>query len=480
MKKITKNVIITIIVLFAVVLFATPKVNAAMTDENIQKILEIMPNEITLDIPEIEYGKARNMIENKVKDILKENNVEVSDADFYVSYYETYGGLEYFYKATISMQGTHNVQEKEIKIKYNNTDKHNASDEQKIKNIKLESPRYYEVELKSISFESYFELIANYYKKFINDNSIVIKANTGAGGSDGTLNLWTWGATNLGIFKNGMLYDIKEMCDECTVPVITVPSYLGENEIKNYIANKITSVYDKIKITNISKGAIISANSTVKPWSKEVQDGYTIIHTDKDGLGTTVESYVIVRKEQTQETPVVKNDKDTNIKLETTTKVLPSDVMLEVKPIEKSNIVVLEDMVNNFIAYDITLKSNGVEIQPNGKVNIKIPVPEGYDTSKLVVYRIDGTNKIKYDVTIETIDGVNYAVFETDHFSTYVLADLKEKSLDNNNEQIQETETENKKGDKDETPKTGTVDAIKYISIVTLMSAVGIVAIKRK
>ena len=53
-----------------------------------------------------------------------------------------------------------------------------------------------------------------------------------------------------------------------------------------------------------------------------------------------------------------------------------------------------------------------------------------FDTSNLIVYRIeeDGT-KTKYDVTVEE----EYAVFETDHFSTYVLAEEKEQVQDNGN-----------------------------------------------
>ena len=85
------------------------------------------------------------------------------------------------------------------------------------------------------------------------------------------------------------------------------------------------------------------------------------------------------------------------------------------------------------------MESNGVEIQPNGMVKISIPIPEIFYNADLAVFRIDddGT-KTPYSVAETAIEGVRYITFETEHFSTYVLADI--------------TDTE-----KDETPKTGIV-----------------------
>lgn len=82
--------------------------------------------------------------------------------------------------------------------------------------------------------------------------------------------------------------------------------------------------------------------------------------------------------------------------------------------------------------YDITLQSNGVKVQPNGKVKVSIPVPEGLDTNKLVVYRIDKEgNKTEYKITVETIDNIKHAIFETNHFSTYVLGEKAEETTTN-------------------------------------------------
>ena len=58
-----------------------------------------------------------------------------------------------------------------------------------------------------------------------------------------------------------------------------------------------------------------------------------------------------------------------------------------------------------------------IEKLDNGKFEVRIPIPESMKGKTLIVYYFasDGT-KHPYEV-----DG--YAVFETDHFSTYTLAE---------------------------------------------------------
>ena len=65
------------------------------------------------------------------------------------------------------------------------------------------------------------------------------------------------------------------------------------------------------------------------------------------------------------------------------------------------------------------------------------------------------------------------ATFETDHFSTYVLA---EKEVTQNTTNTNNT-TDRKK---DDTPKTGTTASIYFIIPVAVISAIGIIAFRRK
>ena len=185
----------------------------------------------------------------------------------------------------------------------------------------------------------------------------------------------------------------------------------------------------------------------------------------------------------------IKNE-ETNIELKADTKVVPSNTKLEAKEIKAEKVLnvvkeSLKEISNKYISYDITLKSNGVAIQPNGKVKISIPIPSNFDKTKLSIFRIadDGT-KIKYDTKVEN----NVATIETDHFSTYVLAENnivannEQNNTISNQEENKDTtkSTETKKGEKDETPKTGTIDIIGYILLVSVLSGIGIVALKKK
>lgn len=135
--------------------------------------------------------------------------------------------------------------------------------------------------------------------------------------------------------------------------------------------------------------------------------------------------------------------------------------------------VSLGDSTNKIVAYDINLLSNGVKVQPNGKVKISIPIPNGFNRNNLYVARIDEDGTVtKYDVTING----DYAEFETNHFSDYVLAEDKDKtSSADTNEYDSESEDEtadsesensteeNKKHILDKTPKTGENSLIEMI-----------------
>lgn len=75
-------------------------------------------------------------------------------------------------------------------------------------------------------------------------------------------------------------------------------------------------------------------------------------------------------------------------------------------------------------SYDINILKNNQKIQPDGKVKIKIPVPTGIDLSQIKVSRVDEDKIIYYDFTIEN----GFIVFETDHFSDYVISSFDGKS----------------------------------------------------
>lgn len=134
---------------------------------------------------------------------------------------------------------------------------------------------------------------------------------------------------------------------------------------------------------------------------------------------------------------ITKTDNKTNIKLEASSGMIPDNTIMNIIEINSgetfNKIKNILSEIKNFKVFDITLKVNDTNIQPNGKVKISIPIPAGFDASRLIVYRVDENNtKTEYQVTVTN----GYATFVTDHFSTYVLG---EKLKDNNDAKLPQT-----------------------------------------
>ncbi len=112
-----------------------------------------------------------------------------------------------------------------------------------------------------------------------------------------------------------------------------------------------------------------------------------------------------------------------------------NNLNLKVTTLEKNKIPSkIVEMSAKYIAYDISLKNpNGIDVQPNSKVKVSIPIPVDFDKTKLLVYRIEDDGTLtKFNVIV---NGEN-AEFEVDHFSNYVLIETNVKNpqtLDSNN-----------------------------------------------
>ena len=202
---------------------------------------------------------------------------------------------------------------------------------------------------------------------------------------------------------------------------------------------------------------VISASGKIK--------NFKVLATLGDGVDTDNNQN---SSEDTNISNIIKIDSNTNIKLEATSNAIPNDTTMEIIEIvsgEKFEAIkkVLIG-IENFKAFDITLKSNNTNIQPNGKVKISIPIPENFDTSRLIAYRVDADNsKVEYQVTVAN----GYATFETDHFSIYVLGEREKVSGEN-----QDTTDENVLGTNDtKLPKTGEENNVfaKWLSIVVVL-----------
>ncbi|MDR2421462.1 MAG: S-layer homology domain-containing protein [Oscillospiraceae bacterium] len=94
-------------------------------------------------------------------------------------------------------------------------------------------------------------------------------------------------------------------------------------------------------------------------------------------------------------------DKATGIRVTAGEGIIPEGAELEVSEIKEdasddkskaayeSAKTALEGTAAKFALYDITLLSGGAEIQPDGTITLRVPIPEGFDKSKAALYRIN-------------------------------------------------------------------------------------------
>lgn len=468
MKTKTKFIIAFITMLVAMCVFNIGAVNAA-TEEELQSMLDVLPNEISVDLKESEYEKVENIVEQKVKEIWNEQGIDTTELS------QIWCPSRPNRECMVYIRSNDKSKTKDIKIIYNNSNNYNSADEQVIKNLKLQAPKYITVEYgKGNSRTDVFRAIEQYYNNSITDKAICIKAWDGAGGS-GLINYGSHGI-QLSIFKNDILYDFRRDDDYYFISQMIIPENIKDTE-EDYINYALPIIRKDlndrgitVKDITITKGASVSYGSYENSKICNVENGYTV--TAK--VGEYEDTDVIILK-KAKSTPVAstvtKEDTTTGIKIETTTNVVSSNVVLTSTTVTDQNVLntvkgALKEISTKYMVYDINLLENNVKVQPNGKLKVSIPIPSDYNKEKLEVYRIeDNGNRIKYDVKV---DG-DYATFETDHFSTYVLA-----------ENTAQAGATSKGNEKDDTPKTGIIGNINPLVYISVISALGIIVFRKK
>ncbi len=126
--------------------------------------------------------------------------------------------------------------------------------------------------------------------------------------------------------------------------------------------------------------------------------------------------------------PVVRTDDQNDVEISATTAELPEDVTLVVTPLSDEKETLMDQLPNSvetIYPLDITLYSQGIKIQPNGAIRVKIRIPDTLNKERLIVLHVGD----KVEEVIFTIDGA-YVIFDAEHFSTYILAEIKEPTID--------------------------------------------------
>lgn len=130
-------------------------------------------------------------------------------------------------------------------------------------------------------------------------------------------------------------------------------------------------------------------------------------------------------------------DPATGIAISAAAGVIPADTELDVTtpggndPVYQTVLNALKNAgsfdTDHFRPFVITLRSNGAAIEPEGKVQVTVPIPAGFDKQRLVVFSVDDNGNVsKVPFTIDA-DGT-HVMFETDHFSIWGIGEMKSAS----------------------------------------------------
>ncbi len=213
-------------------------------------------------------------------------------------------------------------------------------------------------------------------------------------------------------------------------------------------------------------------------------------HVEKDGI-CEICSYEISKVKDIL-------DNDTNIKIEYEKSTLPENIDLQVSEVIEgdvySNIQKVLNTASKIKVFDINLLKDGSKVQPSGKIKLTIPIPEGFDKTRLVIYRVDESKKIEYQGEIVTIDNKEFVQFETDHFSYYVVAekstetDIQEEPEQKPEEQPESKPEEEPQGNPEEEaghkledePKTGEFRTTILASVLLIAMVIGYVICRKK
>ncbi len=150
--------------------------------------------------------------------------------------------------------------------------------------------------------------------------------------------------------------------------------------------------------------------------------------TDSSGLSRTEE-----QQQSTSYQSRVLRERDCNTVVSSTWESIPSDAVLVTEKQEYGQEALANvrqlfgDDYTIISSYNMYLMRGSTIAQPQGEVEIGMPIPEAYENAAVTIVYIDKNNKITKKETRRQ-DGMAYA--KTDHFSNYALVGLEEAASD--------------------------------------------------
>ena len=228
------------------------------------------------------------------------------------------------------------------------------------------------------------------------------------------------------------------------------------------------------------------------------RDGYDLDNISANYYNLTINGrtikFVIEKNSEKATNPeFVTSDLSTDIQITSESGAIPLDTQINVNEILKDSNEFKEVMKKiekeTGLVFDLKLFSSSLDTYitklDNGQFKVRIPLTNEFKGKDLTVYHIDEDDKIEeYEITFEE-DG-KFAVFTTDHFSTYTIAEKTEEDEETaentpaeepkeDTEKAEETKDTSKEETTEKTtdnPKTG--DNIILFVAIMIISTLGL------
>ncbi|MBR3771727.1 MAG: hypothetical protein IKL07_05610, partial [Clostridium sp.] len=226
---------------------------------------------------------------------------------------------------------------------------------------------------------------------------------------------------------------------EADIQEINSERFVCETELRNVQNEKLnytSTTYDNLVMYRDLE--IGYKQYTVDSYENE--DGYLNFLKDAEGdywfevtIHDEIYTFIVIKDSDRMFTPTYASaDITTDVTVSSTDSSIPLDTRVDVDKltngIEYDKIMNVLDVEEN-ITFDISLysdaKGDKVTKLENGTFEVKIPLTDELKDKDLVAYYVDENDEIvEYEVTVDEENGC--AVFATDHFSIYTIAEVKE------------------------------------------------------
>ncbi len=299
------------------------------------------------------------------------------------------------------------------------------------------------------SEEAKINLAANYCSKLhelLGNNNMTVRADVRMGwdsditaGAGGYLNILYDGIIYATVNAQGTVQKNVIYVDDDTVESDEAFITAAKARIKKYLPNSTVEIevgglinsltYEDLGMPTEELEQILDITKTL--------GNYYIVSLD----GKDFKFFIAKGTDNMNEPFLRTRDLNSNVFVETDSPLAPLDSFILADKLDKNSdeykslakkLNIIQGLVYDLNLYSSSLKMNITKLE-DGKFKVYIPVDEATTKKTLsaVYVKEDGTLE-NHAVKFEKIEDTYYAVFETDHFSTYALVDSKNPKTGDN------------------------------------------------